>query len=106
MGQNLKVWREGARKRLKQSLGGKCVDCGKEEPEVALIFSHIIPLSDEQHVNRVKIGATHRLVQYRKEAKEGLLTLRCQSCNVKQSKEPKQGFLTLTAQRASANNPF
>lgn len=96
MPQDMKVWRENARRKLKEQLGGRCVDCGRTEKEVPLIFSHVVPLTDEQHEHRVKIGSTHRLVLYRKEAAENLLTLRCQSCNIKQSKEPKQGFFSFS----------
>lgn len=94
MPQPMKVWRERARARLKAQLGGRCVDCGRTEPEVRLVFSHVVPLTDEQAEFRVKIGANRRLILYRREAAEGLLVLRCQACNVEQAKEPKQGVFT------------
>lgn len=89
MPQNMKEWRHKAKARLKEQLGGRCVDCGS----TVVIFDHVIPLTDEQSEHRAKIGSNSRLVMYRKEAKEGLLCLRCQSCNVKKAREPKQGTL-------------
>lgn len=94
MPQDMKEWRHNAKKKLKEELGGKCCDCGRTEDEVPLMFAHITPLTDEQSAHRARVGANSRMVLYRKEAKENLLTLRCQSCNVKQSKEPKQGVFT------------
>jgi len=87
----MKEWRAKARERLKAKLGGRCVDCGSR---ASLIFSHVIPLTEEQADYRCRIGSNARLVQYRREAKEGLLTLRCQSCNLKQANERGQGFFT------------
>lgn len=94
MPQPVKIWKQKARQRLKEMLGGRCVDCGRTEPEVQLEFAHVIPLSDEQAEYRVRIGSNRRLQIYRKEAKEGLLVLRCRPCNLKQAREPKQGFFT------------
>lgn len=67
------------------------------------MFAHVIPLTDDQAEYRTQIGATARLCLYRKEIAEGLITLRCQSCNVIQSKEPKQGFFTYSV---ATVNPF
>lgn len=96
MPQDMKVWRESARRKLKEQLGGRCVDCGRTEAEVRLEFSHVVPLTPEQDEYRARIGVHSRLVLYRKEAAENLLTLRCHSCNIKQSKEPKQGFFSFS----------
>lgn len=94
MAQDMKIWRANARVRLREQLGGICVDCGTTKN---LTFSHVVPLSDEQHEYRVKVGSNKRLVLYRREAAEGLLCLRCQSCNNRQAAEPRQGFLTYDA---------
>lgn len=89
----MKIWRRKARVKLLQQLGGKCVDCGEADPK-KLTFDHIVPLSNEQCEHRCRIGANSRMVLYRKEAKENLIEIRCQSCNVKKSKLPKQGTLS------------
>lgn len=101
MPQPMKVWRVKARQRLIEELGGVCVDCGKN---FGLVISHITPLTNEQSEYRAKIGANKRLVLYRKEAKENLVTLRCQSCNINQSQERGQGFFTYSC--ATVDAPF
>jgi hypothetical protein len=97
----MKIWRTNARRKLKEQLGNRCVDCNKTEDEKPLHFAHVIPLSLEQKIYRVAIGSNARLRMYRREALEGLLTLRCASCNTKQSKESYQGFFTFLS-----NDPF
>jgi hypothetical protein len=99
MPQDMKTWRRNARQRLIDQLGGKCVDCGNDDRET-LQFDHITPLTEEQAAHRVRIGANSRMVLYRKEAAEGLLALRCPSCNTRrqarcQPKAPEE-----------PNNPF
>jgi len=96
----MKQWRSKAREKLKAELGGKCWACGGTDN---LTFAHVIPLTDEQASYRTNCGANKRLVLYRKEAKEGLLKLLCQSCNVKESKDPKQGWLAFNY---CATQPF
>mgnify|MGYP006374332161 CR=1 FL=1 len=85
MPQDMKVWRTNATRKLKISLGGECVDCGKDDLE-KLTIEHIEPLTEEQSIHRSKIGRNSRLVLYRKEAKEGLLTLLCQRCQLVRNK--------------------
>lgn len=105
--QDMKIWRKKARENLINQLGGICVDCGKTKDEVKLEFSHIMPLTEEQHDYRCKIGGNRRICLYRREAKEGLIVLRCHSCNTKMSnREPKQGFLTLLPNHVGINIPF
>lgn len=94
MPQDMKIWRHNARCKLLEKLGGRCVDCGEDEIE-KLEFDHIVPLTDEQAEYRVRIGSNMRMVLYRKEAKEGLLEIRCKRCNTRKSREPKQGTLSL-----------
>lgn len=91
MPQDMKIWRHNARQRLIAELGGKCVDCGSVEN---LTFDHVTPLTDEQAEWRAWIGANARMVLYRKEAKEGLLRIRCQRCNTRKASEPKQTTMT------------
>lgn len=95
MPQKMSVWRKKARAKLIAELtNGKncCVTCGSTQN---LVIAHHVPLTEEQAEYRSKIGSSCRLVLYRREAKEGLVTVRCQSCNIKQSKEVDQGWLPL-----------
>jgi len=102
MPQKMNVWAKLERKRMIARLGGVCVDC---KPDEGLVISHKIPLSPEESEARARMGMAHRIVLYRRQEAKGQITVRCQSCNIKQSKEPKQGFLTLPAYATTTNPP-
>lgn len=103
MAQKMKEWRTRARLKLILAMGGKCVDCKQDDP-AELTFDHIVPLSDEQATYRQRIGANSRMVMNRKEAAEGLITLRCYVCQRKKNCEPKQGSLEFV--HAGRDVPF
>lgn len=103
MPQPVKEWRQIARRKLKIALGGECVHCGNDNL-AKLTFDHIEPLTEEQHLHRVKIGANSRLVLYRKEAKEGLLQLLCQRCQLVKNKTLFSS--TKQPKKKNENTPF
>jgi hypothetical protein len=105
MPQDMKTWRRNARRRLIEQLGGKCVDCGLTDFE-KLEFDHITPLTREQRDHRVRIGANSRIVMYRKEAAEGLLTLRCGGCNTRRQARCQPKDDEQEQQPATESRPF
>jgi 5-methylcytosine-specific restriction endonuclease McrA len=104
MPQDMKVWRKNARAKLIAELGGKCVDCGTTEN---LEFDHKVPLTDEQQDYRVRIGSNMRICLYRREAREDLLALRCERCNIRKARAGhKQGTFGFDTPVVNYNNPF
>ena len=89
-------WYYLGRLDLIRQLGGKCVDCGTKGTEKnKLELDHIHGRDWEPR----KKSRWMRLVIYRREAKEGLLAVRCARCN------KKKGFSGRGKPRVDAKGP-
>lgn len=64
---------------LIEAMGGKCVVCGKAEPEVKLEFNHLKPRTWRAE----KTSRWVRIALYWREWLAGILDLRCSDCNKK-----------------------
>jgi hypothetical protein len=86
MAKRQREWAKRARLAMVMSLGGKCVDCGSVEI-ARLELDHITPCTWD----RSKTDASMRIAIYRREIKEGKITVRCDRCNASKSdKEAEQ----------------
>jgi hypothetical protein len=99
MGRRQREWAKRGRAALVQELGGRCVDCGCTEPE-ELELDHIKPC--EWARRRNKIDQSMRLSQYRRDAKEKKLTVRCRTCNASKSNRSGSQRRLLPSQRECA----
>lgn len=80
MAKRQRDWAKRVRITLIEQLGGKCVDCaGVKELEL----DHIKPCDWAEQ--RKRMDQSMRMTIYRREAKQGKLTVRCRSCNASKS---------------------
>jgi hypothetical protein len=99
VGKRQREWAKRARLALIESLGGICVDCGCTELN-DLQLDHIAPAG----WNRESVDQSWRMSIYRREAKEGKLTVRCYSCNA--SKKDRNGSQARIPAIINVEHPF
>jgi hypothetical protein len=75
MAKRQREWAKRARLALIAELGGVCVDCAAT---TELELDHIKPCT----YDRSKTDPSWRVSIYRREAKEGKITVRCKRCNI------------------------
>ena len=79
MGLRQRDWARRQVEKLKELLGGKCVECGTTEE---LEFDHLEPRDYESR----KLEWSHRISIYRREIAEGKIQLLCKPCNSRKGK--------------------
>lgn len=76
MARRQREWAKRKRLELVSLLGGRCVDCGEDRPQV-LCVDHKLP----RRWDLRKLDPSGRVSRYFREFRRGVLTVRCVVCN-------------------------